>query len=334
LDPHRFKADVEREGIEVTRIHIDSTLMIFLFDASPGKGSMGPFTVEITFPQITPTNIDIDFDVNNLCITRDNPKHLSMRIPHPRLTVPGIIKRIQNGEFMCCKAGVSERIEKMESRGWKRYNTFFNIYVPGTDEGAVRLLVKDYATDPQAKLMTEAFLADLPGARIKRVWKIQNNVLEKSFEAYRELLRDEHKKRLGWEDRRLDAIHHGWHGTTNAPASREGIAKFGLDDRFWSDGMFGFAAYLAAHPRKSDFFAQADGNNEKAMFYCKVLRGLSQHVEGEGGGNPSGAQGATAPDPPHNSILGTNHCPDQTVDEYVIFRTDQIVPIYQIDYVK
>lgn len=89
FDVQRFKVQVENLGIKVTQIHVDSMLIIFVFDAAhahedPPPGSLGPFLAEMTLPHIAPTMVDVDFCVNNLCVMPDFPKDLCMRIPVPK----------------------------------------------------------------------------------------------------------------------------------------------------------------------------------------------------------------------------------------------------------
>lgn len=98
----------QTHAAQVTQIHLDSLLMVIVFDAvhgneDPPLGSKGPFTAEMALPHIAPTMVDVDFCVNNLCVMADFPKDLCMRVPVPKLTVDQLIERCFQKKFQLCK---------------------------------------------------------------------------------------------------------------------------------------------------------------------------------------------------------------------------------------
>jgi len=322
FDVMRFKSDVENLGIQVTQVHEDGMLLIVVFDGL--EGSPGPFTAEMALPHIAPTMVDIDFDCNNLCLSLDYPKHLCMRTPHLGITIPAIIDRIMKKKFYVCKTRdfqIQTRMEKMKARGWEYLGN--KNWIPGTEEGYVRVPITPNS-DKWEKIfgMLSTALGDV---KIVRMFELQNDNLKTKYNA--------EKARIVSIDRNQPIEIQAWHGTSNIQDARDGIAQLGMDNRFWSQGMFGTGAYFAADPRKAHNFTKHSANRVNLMFYCHVLLGKVEVLQGEKG-DPPVPQGhqRTAPKQGYNSIRGEGHGPFHTVHEYVIFKSEQALPQYQIEY--
>jgi hypothetical protein len=317
FDVMRFANDVESLGIPVTRVHEDALLTVIVFDAV--KGSFGPFTAEFAARHIAPCMVDIDFDCNNLCLEQDYPKDLCMRIPHPALDLPQVVKRIVRKELYVCKhrdEGMKERVNKMEKRGWHVLGD--KIWVPGSTQDVSKLPIHELP-----KEILDELRSDIPGIQIVRVFKLVNEPFEALYTGEKNNMRLRLKKEGQLNER------FAWHGAPNQEDVKEGIALLGLDHRFWTSGQFGRGGYLAAHPRKSHYFCKA--NQTRLMFYFKVLLGNIEYLDGEASGHWE-PHDRYAPNKGFDSICGKGHAPDTDVDEYVIFQRQQALPLYQIEY--
>jgi hypothetical protein len=62
-----------------------------------------------------------------------------------------------------------------------------------------------------------------------------------------------------------------FHGTTKEGA--DGITQGNFDNRYFSDGAWGRAAYFAEALDKSQFFAEKELGPIKTVFLCRVLCG-------------------------------------------------------------
>lgn len=219
---------------------------------------------------------------------------------------------------------MADRLNKMKSRGWTKLGELE--WVPFTPEGATyHPVLTPGAAKGEFEQVREQLMQGIVGIEIVRAFRISNRMLEDSFDAER--------ARIEKIDRVVPAnLVYAWHGAPNEGTVRNGIAESGLDNRYWSKGMFGFGAYLAAHPKKSHFFAKSV--TPRLIFYFKVLLGRQEELQGEAGNPPcpEGHRERLAPSIGYNSILGKGHGPDVTVDEYVIHRSCQALPIYMIEY--
>lgn len=116
-----------------------------------------------------------------------------------------------------------------------------------------------------------------------------------------------------------------WHGTGNEEHVRNGIAYRGFDNRFWTQGVFGFGGYFAENIDKSHYFAS--GHHVKLMFYCKVLAGNEQRVT-----EAAASRNTLKPDQGYHTILGLDHGPCSNTRENIIFRYRQAMALFQIEY--
>ena len=316
FDVQAFKVQVENLGIKVTQVHMDSLLIVIVFDAplaneDPPLGSKGPFTAEMTLPHIAPTMVDVDFCVNNLSVMRDFPKDLCMRVPVPKLTVDLLIERCFQKQFQLCKPQdgvIKERIERMEKKGFQRIKPDLQ-WLPDSND-VTRCLV-DHGKDEEARKVVDFLLegkslddpnnpmkhlALPPTTTVVKVWKVKNALLERIYEAHREMIKREND---GDENEQ-----YGWHAPgNNSEEVRSSICRLGIDNRWWERGFFGNAAYLAKYPLKSQVFAQKQANTPKVIFLFKVLCGKQEVVHGEGHGG-QGAKDKFKPSMHHHSVLG------------------------------
>ena len=99
-------------------------------------------------------------------------------------------------------------------------------------------------------------------ATIIKVSLIRNSNFDKIYEGLAEIIKTENNNDLNES--------HLLHGTSHAGA--QGIIDSGFDDRWFKNGAWGFGAYFADDPRKSNGYAPAE-NGVQNIFICKVLLG-------------------------------------------------------------
>ena len=99
-------------------------------------------------------------------------------------------------------------------------------------------------------------------ATIINVSFIRNSNFDKIYEGLSEIIKTENNNDFNES--------HLLHGTSYAGA--QGIIDSGFDDRWFANGFFGFGAYFADDPNKSNGYAPA-ANGFQNMFICKVLLG-------------------------------------------------------------
>ena len=78
------------------------------------------------------------------------------------------------------------------------------------------------------------------------------------------------------------------------------IADSGFDNRYVSEGMFGYGFYFAENPNKPDWFARRGKQTPMYMLYCSVLCGEMERLDSED--DTIEFREKTAPDVGHHSV--------------------------------
>ena len=242
FDIEKFLDELHRYGIEC-EVFREDWRYILLLDKN---AKTGPFTVDLIEPHVGLTHDLIDFDVSNLCLEKDYPRELGMRVdiaasPYS-IDLEAIVNNIKNKRFRVLRPideeNMEERIEKMGSRGWKQIGE--PIFVipnppPGCNYVAIAL--------PKSTPLYKALLHDMQkiGSEIKivSIEQIRNPRVEKIYEAIKQQIAEE----CGNKNPNECQLYHG-----TRDDGINGILERGYDNRFFNrNGAWGmFSIYLKA----------------------------------------------------------------------------------------
>jgi hypothetical protein len=334
FDISKFQDELYKYGVTCS-VYRENWRYVLLFDEHEATG---PFTMDLIEPHVALTHDRIDFDVNNLSLEKDYTHELGMRIDVTQkpysIELETIIDNIKNKLFRILRpvdAYLTERIDKMNKRGWKETGERLSV-IPSTHWKQNVILVPLLRS---AVLYTEVSkkMDNIPGVNIVSIEEIRNPFLEETYEGMKKLI----KKQCTGANPNEQELFHG----TNGEAI-DGITEDGFDDRYFNaNGMYGkyresffmlkmifvchlgHGAYFADNPLKSHDYTAAnpDNNNTRVMFYNKVLLGNPSILTAANNSLVSAPIG-------FHSVIG-KHSPRT---EYIIYRYGQALPYLKIIY--
>ena len=343
FDIEKFLDELHRYRIEYTKTREDWRYVLLL-DANT---KTGPFTVDLIEPHIALTHDLIDFDVSNLSLEKDQP-FLGMRVdvtvtPYA-IDLESIVDNIKNKRFRVLRPiddkYMKERIQKMESRGWKQIGEpVFVIPNPPLEYKYTKVaLPKSTAL---YKTLSQEMQKIGSGIKIISIEQIKNPHLEQIYESMKQQIADECKNNNPNECEL-------YHGTRDDGI--DGILEDGYDNRSWSRNgawgksysylsinsfylqsssfsllfsyIIGHGAYFADSPIKShEYTVKSSEDQTRTIYYNKVLLGRQFHMN-------QIDQDLASPPKDYDSIYGTVF----SFDEYVVYRYGQALPYIKITY--
>ena len=329
FDARRFMDELHKLGFSVDYLKREGWRYSMIIDL---YAATGPFNLDLIEPHAAIAHDMIDFDVNNLYVTKDYVNALGMRVnlndigetTRVSLSLESIVANIRAKKFVVLrhKDKIMEgRCAKMVSRGWTEEKEAV-IFVPnrGNNAGAVFSVVPKTVDKYQRLVHMFAPIGTI--LKIEHISCANNDEL---YDAMKKTIRLEcgGKNAKPGDENENDMLFHG----TRGPGV-DGIPSNGFDNRYWAkpgDGYFGHGAYFADDPRKSNDYTGPSGT-ECVIFLCKVLLGKVEKLS-------TTKRDAVSPSQGFHSINGTNGSAN-AFQEYIVYRYGQAKPYWKITYKK
>jgi hypothetical protein len=233
FDIERFLDELHRYKIEFEVFREDWRYVLIL----DRKAKTGPFTMELIEPHVALTHDLIDFDVNNLSLQKDK-QFLGMKVdvtlsPYS-IDLESIVDNILNKCFRILRPIdeeiTKERINKMESRGWKQTGQPIFV-IPNPPSKYMFNVVALPESTSLYKALSKNMQQIASGIKIISIEQIRNPHLEETYELMKQLIAKECENENP-NEREL------YHGTRDSGI--DGILQYGYDDRFYNrDGAWG-----------------------------------------------------------------------------------------------
>ena len=332
FDIDKFLDELHKFNI-VCRVFREDWRYILLIDENEPTG---PFTMDLIEPHVALTHDRIDFDVSNLSLERDFPREIGMRIDITQspylIELETVVDNIMNKRFQILRPidqYVNQRIQKMTLRQWTQHGEPMD-YIPRPHFKRYAMLVplpyKSTLFEELSKTMRK-----IGSIHIVSIDEIKNPLLEDTYEGMKKIIAKQCKNQ-GYNPNE-QKLFHGTHG-----AAIQGIVEDGFDDRFfnqagaWGEVLkknyflkfvsyLGHGAYFADDPAKSHKYTQPGSNQERVMFYNKVILGVISTMNATNNTLTSAPQGC-------HSVKGTGF----QYTEYIVYRYAQALPYLKITY--
>lgn len=231
LPYHRmFDVDLLLDKLHYLGIHATAVKDGWRYCLLCDEGTLtGPFTCDLIEPHVVLTQDHIDFDVNNLGVSKGGVAQIDMRVditaPPCSITLESTIKNIETKQFHVLRAidpRLQQRIDKMVKRGWSPPK-LDRVWAPSPPQCAS--LTQIGQSDPKwAKY--QAVIA--PIGQLVHVETFHHATQTQLYEAVKKVISMETAV-----NEREDL----YHGTSHEGA--EGIEMTGYDNRHYSVGLFG-----------------------------------------------------------------------------------------------
>ncbi|CAF1453924.1 unnamed protein product [Rotaria magnacalcarata] len=280
----------------------------------------GPFTLELIEPHSSVGFRIPDFDVNNLCVKRDQCCQLSQRFdlaePPYLIGVKQIIANIKCKTFHVLPSLnelITKRINKMMARGWVQNGVPL---INRPQQVRPTFVISPLLTSSDLYKNVELAMQKIIGSTIISVQQIYNLELENIWKSMKVLIANECSDSSPNEQ----FLFHGTH--TN---KWKRIMEEGFDYGFFKTlGVFGNGAYFADNAQKSHEYTlpmPSDPTMTRIILFSKVALGQEMIMK-----HMNSALYAAPRD--HHSVHGIA----SDSSEYVIYRLTQALPFLIITY--
>ncbi|UJR32836.1 hypothetical protein I4U23_020298 [Adineta vaga] len=323
FDIDKFLDQLHRYQIECEVIREDWRYVLLL----DKNTSTGAFTMDLIEPHVALTHDRIDFDVSNLSVEKDYTKELGMRVDIERkpysIDLEIIVDNIKNKRFQVLRPidfQVTDRIKKMQSRGWTQLGEPMHV-VPDPPPKYHVVLVPLPPSSPLYQLLVQTMKTYLGNqADVKSIEQIRNPLIEDAYLSMKKII----AKQCAGQNPNERELFHGTSGE-----AIDGILNDGYDDRYWGTkfgkGKFGHGAYFADNPSVSHSYTEADPSNQtRIMYYNRVTLGKESVIQENNPELVSAPKG-------HHSIHAT-FAGHPYSDEYIVYRYGQAMPYLRITY--
>ncbi|UJR32828.1 hypothetical protein I4U23_020290 [Adineta vaga] len=323
FDIDKFLDHLHRYQIECEVIREDWRYVLLL----DKNTSTGAFTMDLIEPHVALTHDRIDFDVSNLSVEKDYTKELGMRVDIERkpysIDLEIIVDNIKNKRFQVLRPidfQVTDRIKKMQSRGWTQLGEPMHV-VPDPPPKYHVVLVPLPPSSPLYQLLVQTMKTYLGNqADVKSIEQIRNPLIEDAYLSMKKII----AKQCAGQNPNERELFHGTSGE-----AIDGILNDGYDDRYWGTkfgkGKFGHGAYFADNPSVSHKYTEADPSNQtRIMYYNRVTLGKESVIQEN---NPELVSAPKGYHSIHATFAGHPHS-----DEYIVYRYGQAMPYLRITY--